>query len=273
MSESSEQIDSEAQEAATPRPEAFHILVVDDEEDIREVLCELIETEGYRVTGAPGGLEALEVLEKTSVDLVITDLMMPEMTGWQLIDALKERDSGILVVVITGYMSEQGEAVLTNRHVDGYLVKPFDHHRLQILLNALLFSRNLGRTAKVVAVDDDPDTTEAIEHILSKRGLYVTTFQEPDEALHHIRKTPPDLVIVDLMFPGADGFDLCQAIRADPDTALMPIVILTAHPSRENVARAVQLGINGFVAKPFDANELGERALKMIRQSGKTPPG
>ena len=266
MSEEAPQADSKGQESSSPGD--HHILVVDDERDVRDVLCTLIRSDGYRATAVEGGHEALAVLEKTKVDLVLTDLMMPEMTGWQLLTAIKEERPEMLVVVITGFISENGEELLTNRHVDGYLAKPFDHRRLKVLMNALLSPRNLGRTAEVVAVDDDPDITTAISHVLSQRGLYVTTFQDTEEAHHHIRTTPPHLAIVDLMFPGGDGFDLCKAIRSDPDTALMPVLILTGHPSRQNVSRAIELGVNGFIVKPFDPEELSERSLKVIRQAG-----
>ena len=267
MPEESQQPESGG-EASSPSTKDYHILVVDDEVDIRNVLCALLQSDGYRATAVPGGHEALAVLNKDKVDLVLTDLMMPEMTGWQLLAAIKEEWSEIPVVVITGYISEHGEELLTNQYVDGYLPKPFDHRRLKVLLNALLFPQNLGRTAEVVAVDDDPDITKAISHVLSERGLYVTTFEEPGEAHHHIKTTTPHLAIIDVVFPAANGFDLCRDIRTDPDTALIPILILTGHPSRQNVSQAIELGVNGFIVKPFDPEELSERALKVIRQAG-----
>lgn len=256
-----------AGETSLPRP--FHILVVDDERDVRQVLCDLIGLSGYRATGAAGGQAALEVLKRDSVDLVLTDLMMPGMNGWQLLEAVKKMDSRIPVVVITGFISEQAETILTSRHVDGYLAKPVDQRRLTTLLRALLFPQNLGRPAEVVVVDDDADILEAIDASLSRRGLFVTRFLDLDEAEAYIRKTPPDLALVDLRFPGASGFSLCQAIRSDPETARMPILILTANPSRENVLQAVRLQVHGFIAKPFDPNGLAERVLKVLRQVGR----
>lgn len=139
--------------AETPQPVDFHILVVDDEDNVRESICGIIGVEGYRVTGVPGGREALELLKKTPVDLVITDLMMSEMSGWQLLRAIKSEHSDLPVVVITGYISDQGESILTDRQADGYIVKPVDLRRMQSLLRALLFPRNLGRAAEVVAVE------------------------------------------------------------------------------------------------------------------------
>ena len=264
------QAPSDANGPEAPAPETFHVLVVDDEEDVRDILCEFIRHDGYRVTGASSGPEALGALGKERFHLVLTDLMMPEMTGWQLLRRVKTEYTDIPVVVITGFISEQGESMLTNRQADAYLTKPVQQQRLQTLLRALLFPANLGRTAEVVVVDDDPTTLQAIEHVLVKRGLFVTNFKDPDEAQHHTWSKTPDLFIVDLLFPGASGFDLCRALRTDADTARTPILILTANPSRENVAKAIQLQVNGFLAKPFVPEELAERVLKLILQSGQS---
>jgi DNA-binding response OmpR family regulator len=242
---------------------------VDDEEEVREVLCALVSTLGYEAAGASGGQEALEALSRSSFDLVLTDLMMPDTNGWQLLQAIKQKNPKLPVVIVTGFLAEQGEMILTNPLVDGYLAKPLDHKRLEAMLAALLFPRNLGRAAEVVAVDDEKDTLDAIEAALTRRGLFVKTFQVPEDAEQQIRRHTPDLVIVDIRFPGGEsGFDICKAIRRDADTAATPILVLTAHPSRENVEQAVALRVNGFIAKPFDANELAERALGTIRQAG-----
>jgi len=83
-------------------------------------------------------------------------------------------------------------------------------------------------------------------------------------ALNHIRKNPPDLVISDLNMPTMDGFQAARQIRAHPDSNGVPILILTADPSRENVARAIKLGVNGFLAKPFDQKGLVEKVFQML---------
>jgi DNA-binding response OmpR family regulator len=242
--------------------------MVDDDDNVRQVLCEIVQADGYRVTGVRGGREALDLLKKTWVDLALVDLMMPDMNGWQLLRAIKTDHPGVLVVLITGYINEQGESILTDRKADGYLVKPVDRRRIQSLLRSLLYPRNLGRAAEVVAVDDDQTTLQLIDHALGERGLYVIPFEDADEALRHISRTPPDLVITDLGLPGLDGFDLCRAVRTSPDTARIPLLILTASPSRENVVRAIQLGVNGFVAKPFDPEALAEKVVQALRQAG-----
>ena len=94
--------------AQTPDLDTFHILVVDDDDDVLEILIELIRADGYRVSGAESGEKALEALQRESIDLVLTDLMMPEMNGWELLAAIKQNDESIPVILITGFITEQG---------------------------------------------------------------------------------------------------------------------------------------------------------------------
>ena len=72
----------------------------------------------------------------------------------------------------------------------------------------------------------------------------------------------------DLMMPHASGFDLVEAMRQDEKLAAIPIIIVTAEPSRDNVKRALELDVNGFVSKPFDARALTEKVRQVLRQSG-----
>lgn len=250
-------------ESSVPQPDSFHILVVDDEKEALETLCQLIRSDGYRVTGVSSAREALKQLQETPVDLVLTDLMMPEVNGWQLLRAVKRAFSDILVVVLPGHEPEEGESTVTDSGADGYLVKPVDRGRMQALFKSLL----LDRQARVVAIDDEADALVAIDHALSRRGLAVTTFQDPGEALEHMRESPPDLAIIDLHLLGMSGFDVCQIIRSEAKTAQVPILLVTSDASKENVFRSVQLGVSGFVAKPFDLKALGEKVLEMLAQA------
>ena len=246
-----------------PAPGDFHILIVDDEPGVREVLYELITEQGYRVTLAASGQEALQVLTQDRADLVITDLMMPQMNGWQLLKLVKQRYEYIPVVVLTGYISQEGEEMLTNSQIDGYLVKPVDRKLMNNMLAGFLKKHKPGRSADITILDDDPATLAALEHTLERRNFKVKTFVDPGDALEHIRETGPDLVILDPILPNANGFEICQIIRDNDTTSRIPVLILTAAPSRENVLKAIELNVSGFIAKPFDPRALVER----VRQS------
>jgi len=250
-----------------PAPGDLHILIVDDEANVREVLHDLVSTLGYRVSLAPSGPEALQLLTRERADMVITDLMMPGMNGWQLVKIIKQRFSDIPVIVLTGYISQEGEEMLTNSQIDGYLVKPV---RLSLLNQILERLRNTGKPGgetEITILDDDPAALTAVEEILGRRGYCVTGFREPGDALEHIRTTNPDLVILDLLIPNVNGFDICQMLRDHDATSHIPVLILTAAPSRENVLKALELNVNGFMAKPFAPKEL----IARVQQALKTP--
>ena len=248
-------------------PGSRRILVVDDEEDVRRVICDLIKVDGYQVADVPNGDEALAMATGSGVDLVLTDLMMPGMSGWQLLRALKQAKPQLPVVLLTGYVSGEGEALLTRSEFDGYLVKPVDHERMRVMFKALLYPHNLGRAAEVVALDDDQGTLRLIDSILAKRGIFVASYHDTAEAVARIRKKAPDLFLTDLGLPGIDGMELCRRFRSDADTHGVPILILTASPTRENVLKAIDLGIEGFVAKPFNAKELGDKVIQTLKLS------
>ena len=116
----------------------------------------------------------------------------------------------------------------------------------------------------VVVVDDNASTLYTIREVLDRRNLSVTTFQDPVMALEYIRETPPDLILVDLIMPGFDGFDLCQACQANTNTSQIPIVMLTGDAFQENVTRARQLGIKDFIVKPFRPKALGDKVLQIL---------
>lgn len=252
-----------------PNPSLFHVLIVDDEPEVVSVLKKLVENFGYRATGASGGTDALMRLSAESFDLVVTDLVMPDMSGWNLLREIKQTHDSMPVVVITGFVPENSREMLSSAQADGYLVKPVDATDLQILLKALLYAQNLGRRAEAVVVDDEADALEAMKTSLTRRGIHCDGYTDAGKGLERILRDPPDIAVLDLMLRGIDGLDVANRIRNSPHTRHMPILIITANPTEDAVGRAVRLKVNGFMAKPFDPKSFGDRAIHILKQ---TPP-
>jgi len=249
-----------------PEQQTHHILVVDDDADVLSVLTDLLRNDGFRATGAPNGEDALKIVQRELIDLVIVDLMMPRMDGWHVLREIKTYDTALPVIVLTGFITEQGESILTSHQADGYLVKPVDHTRLHTQLRMLLSDQRKEEDPYVVVVDDDPDIQQIVNHALSRRDIRVETFEAIQSAHEHIQAQPPDLIVLDLIFPKSHGFELCRALQAKPETAEIPILILTAHASRQNLVEAIRLGVRGFIAKPFSPNALADRVLKILKR-------
>ncbi|MGQ9632518.1 MAG: response regulator [bacterium] len=104
---------------------AITICVVDDDADVRETLCDVLQESGYKTIGFPDGPRALQRLEKEPVDIVITDLMMPEMDGLELLESIKEIDPELPVIIITGYATVERTIEALRRGANNFITKPF----------------------------------------------------------------------------------------------------------------------------------------------------
>lgn len=104
---------------------------------------------------------------------------------------------------------------------------------------------------RVLLIEDEPNIAEAIRFILNRDGCQVATMADGVGAAEAVRADRPDLVILDLMLPGCSGLDVVKAIRADPETEAVPVLMLTAKGQGRDREAAEQAGVNRFMTKPF----------------------
>src|SRR6185436_20197607 len=104
---------------------------------------------------------------------------------------------------------------------------------------------------RILIVEDDPDIAELLAHYLQRAGHTIDRLSSGDGVLARVRSAPPSLVILDLMLPGLDGLAVCRALRASPDTAGLPIIILTARGEESDRVSGLELGADDYVTKPF----------------------
>ena len=117
---------------------------------------------------------------------------------------------------------------------------------------------------RVLAVDDQPQNLRLLDAVLAPRGYTVLQAGSGEDALQILRAGGVDLVLLDIVMPGIDGYEVCRRIRADPDTAFLPIVMITASGDQEKV-NAIQAGADDFVGKPFNRDELLARVASLAR--------
>jgi DNA-binding response OmpR family regulator len=253
---------------AAAHPDAYHVVVVDDSKKERQELVRIVEAAGFHASQAESGREALEILKRERVDLIATELFMGDIDGWELLEQTKKKYPQTHVIVTTGSVSDHGERLLRSRRADGYLVKPIDAEDTRVLLNALLLPDNLDRAAEAVVVEPDTTTLARIEQALAARGLEVYACDNVREASARVRYEMPDMLITELLLGDESGLDLCSELRREAATARLPILVLTADASPENVKKAIGLRVNGFMVEPFSERELADRAIKILRQNG-----
>ncbi|MBI4839569.1 MAG: response regulator [candidate division NC10 bacterium] len=278
------------------------ILVVDDEETNRELLEAILTAAGYLVEQADGGPAALAQAKAQPPDLILLDLVMPGMNGFEVCQRLKEdpRTAAVPVIAVTALGAVQAKEWALTRGADDYLTKPFDPEELRARAQAMLKVRNirqeLDRTLaylheleavrhvrrratlaglvavappvpppapSVLVVDDEALTRDFYGGLLAEHGFQVATASHGAEALELARRHPVEVVILDIMMPGMSGLEVLERLRAkDPD---LPVIMLTAHASSRNAIAALKLGAFDFIVKGLDHNLVVLAVHKALR--------
>jgi len=119
--------------------------------------------------------------------------------------------------------------------------------------------------AKILAVDDEPALTDLMQYHLARAGYDVTTAANGWEALDAIKHSRPDLILLDLMLPDLDGFGVCEILRRDPLTAMIPIIIVSAWASPDSRNLGLELGALDYLTKPFSPHDLVQRVNHLMQ--------
>lgn len=122
----------------------------------------------------------------------------------------------------------------------------------------------------ILLVDDDPNISRLVQLYLEKEGFEVKTADRGDDALAMFRKMPPDLMLLDVMLPGMDGWQVCRTIRK---TSSIPIIMLTAKDETFDKVLGLELGADDYITKPFRLRELVSRIRSVLRRCGRTEAG
>lgn len=125
---------------------------------------------------------------------------------------------------------------------------------------------------RILVVDDEPEAVELIEFNLKESGYAVTTAADGAEALKKARGQTPDLIVLDIMLPEMNGFEICKALRVDAATARVPIIMLTAKAAEIDRVLGLELGADDYLTKPFSTRELMLRIKKMLSRGQASEP-
>jgi two-component system alkaline phosphatase synthesis response regulator PhoP len=124
----------------------------------------------------------------------------------------------------------------------------------------------------ILVAEDDRDIADLIAHYFSRAGWRAHIAASGDEALASARRSPADLVVLDIMLPGLSGLEVCRALRADKSTASIPIIMLTARAEESDRIIGLEIGADDYISKPFSPNELVARVRALMRRSKRAEP-
>ena len=229
------------------------VLVIDDDPTVRELLQRSLTKEGIRVVCAAGGEEGLRLARELHPTAITLDVMMPGMDGWAVLTALKAdaelADIPVLMLTIVddknlGYALGAAD----------YLTKPVDRDRLVAILKKY---RGKDPSHLVLVVEDDAAAREILQRTLEKEGWAVTAAENGRVALQRVAEQRPALILLDLMMPEMDGFQVVEALREREGWRSIPIVVVTA----KDLTAEDHLRLNGYVEKILQKGAYSREAL------------
>ncbi|MBY5354100.1 PleD family two-component system response regulator [Rhizobium leguminosarum] len=270
------------------------ILVVDDIPANVKLLEARLLAEYFDVMTAADGYTALAICERNQVDLILLDIMMPGIDGFEVCERLKasQKTAHIPVVMVTALDQPTDRVRGLKAGADDFLTKPVNDLQLISRVKSLLRLKTLsdelriradtahtmgiddltrageGRadeTAQVLLVDGRANSQERIIKAL-KPVADVLALSDPQAALFEAAESALDLVIVNANFDDYDPLRLCSQLRSLERTRFLPILIITEQGADDMVVRALDLGVNDYLIRPVDANELVARSLTQIRR-------
>ena len=275
----------------------IHVLVVDDNDTNRRILCETLAGWGMTVVATPTGAATLAAAARpaTPFRCVLLDHHLPDMTGDTLAAALRRDPQYTSTpMLILASADRPREPIAHDEAITGHVVKPVGQIALFEALSRLLGSdhcadrppaapaivpAHAARALRVLVAEDNPVNRRLAQHLLERRGHLAHLVENGRQAVDAIAAAEFDLVLMDLEMPEMDGFEATAAIRASErqtgagDASAprprLPIVALTAHAMRGDHQRCLDAGMDGYVSKPIKPVELFDVIDRVIAASGR----
>jgi PAS domain S-box-containing protein len=218
-------------------------LVIEDNARAAELVRLQLEPEGFEILHAADAATGLELLASRPPTVIILDIMLPDMDGWELLARIKQpgSPSAHVPVVIASIVADAQKGFSLG--ASAVLQKPVSREDLVTTLEDIGLTRAPG-SVKVLVVDDDPKAVELLSAYLAEPGYAVSRAYGGRDGIAAARRELPDLVVLDLMMPDVNGFDVVQELKASPDTADIPIVVVTA----KSLTAEDRASLNDYVA-------------------------
>ena len=255
------------------------IVLVEDEEMLLEVLESKLKKEGFEVFSARDGQAGLDLIKTIQPALVLLDIIMPRMDGMEVLSHMNDdADLARIAVII---ISNSGQVVEIEKGMalgaKDYLVKAeFDPQEVLDKMRALLRTtgkdqavapsediavKNAGKKMNpsdfcVLLVEDDSFLRDLISQKMKKDGFTVIEAVDGEESMKKALTGNPHIILLDLILPGADGFEVLRKLRAEPVTSKVPIIVLSNLGQKEDIEKGIRLGATDYLVKAHNA--LGE---------------
>ena len=269
------------------------VLVVDDILSNVKLLEAKLAAEYFEVVTAYSGQEALERMEEHEPDIVLLDVMMPGMDGFEVCRRIKKnpKTAHVPVVMVTALDQPADRIAGLDAGADDFLTKPVDDAalfarvrslvRLKMMTDELRMREATGQNmglldaadgsaennveGRILIIEDRPESVAWFESALSP-SHEVSAVDAFEEAVVRVRGGDYDLIVVSLGLRGFDGLRLCSQLRSLPEGRNVPILVLVSDGDRRKLTQALEMGVNDYLTRPVDKNELTARVRTQLRK-------
>jgi two-component system cell cycle response regulator len=269
------------------------VLVVDDILSNVKLLEAKLTAEYFDVVTAFNGLECLARVAENAPDIVLLDVMMPGMDGFEVCRRIKSnpKTAHVPVVMVTALDQPSDRVAGLEAGADDFLTKPVDDAalfarvrslvRLKMMTDELRMRESTGQdmglidpaetladgqqSGRILVIEDRAESVAWLASALAP-GNEVTPVDTFEEALVRVKGDDPDLVIVSLGMRGFDGLRLCSQLRSLPEGRNVPILVVVSEGDRRKLTQALEMGVNDYLSRPVDKNELVARVRTQLRK-------
>jgi CheY-like chemotaxis protein len=228
------------------------VLIIDDDPHVHDLLQRALSKRSFRVESAMDGPGGLERARELKPDVILLDVLMPGMDGWAVLSTLKADDALADIPVVMVTMVDE-QSLGFSLGASDHITKPVEPGRLTSVLRRLCPQPD----ATVLIVDDDPAVRERLTRMVSDGGWVPASAENGQEAMDLLGDVEPQLILLDLIMPKMDGFQLLTALREDGRWSQVPVVVITS----KELTREDRDRLNGSVARVFMKDEVGAEAL------------
>jgi CheY-like chemotaxis protein len=241
------------------------VLILEDDLTVLNAVSKQLTAAGYVVIPVVEGRLAIETCRARRPDLVLCDLGMPGMNGFEVIRELRREQFQAPIVVISGLDRDKGEAALAVG-ANAYLAKPVDRTLLLSTVEkeiAAARTRARGTRKHIMVLEDEPMVQRLMRATLEPAGYRVTSVENGTAALETVENDRPDMVVCDIVVPGIDGVQLITQLRREYDYK-EPILAVSGHTDEKYRRATLDAGANVFLAKPVERPVLLALVKKLL---------
>jgi CheY-like chemotaxis protein len=259
------------------------VLVVEDDANNLDVASRIIRASGHEALVAADGVAGLDLARVERPDAVLVDLLLPRMDGWSLTRSLRTEPwaASIPIIAVSALALPSDRARAIEAGCDDFVSKPFAPAELRAILLRYFpggaahvpIPRDGATPARapaplalgrVLIVDDEIANVELLARRLEAIGCQTQVASSGERAIALARSEQPDLILLDVMMPGIDGWQTCRRLKSQPETADIPVIFVTAKDRYEDLSKGFEVGGVDYLTKPFEPIELAARVRSAI---------